>query len=272
MRESIIESFAEGVGVTARVMWLTQSFENGIVEGRPRWLHATPMFGSDEKIGVWMVVLVEDEPITGPFEANAYSPHVASIPRSPLRESSGPPPSIDTTNIPRPGRNRYRKGIYTGSSNNDLYAKYLHRNQPHRDQSEREQQRQHEQPDQDQPLRDPLHFEQSPRQRSQRERSSREQNQAEETRLEQLHREHREQHRTQPRRSASREVSRTRKWAAQLAVGLRGRIGSPSDGLETIESNQDLAGVGVNRETSVSRVSNTRGGPATSNGTREVPG
>ncbi|KAL9065989.1 MAG: hypothetical protein Q9157_007286, partial [Trypethelium eluteriae] len=34
-------------------------------EGRVRWIHCTPLMGSDDKVGVWMVVMVEQEDITG---------------------------------------------------------------------------------------------------------------------------------------------------------------------------------------------------------------
>ena len=71
LRDGISEAFASGTGVTAKISWLTHATgngdrqQNGAVQGKPRWIHCTPLFGSDGKVGVWMVVLVEDEEVTG---------------------------------------------------------------------------------------------------------------------------------------------------------------------------------------------------------------
>jgi hypothetical protein len=57
VRDGIHDALMQGVGVTAKITWLTQT--NGQaehdVEGRPRWIHCTPLFGSDGKVGVWMI-------------------------------------------------------------------------------------------------------------------------------------------------------------------------------------------------------------------------
>ena len=34
-------------------------------QGKIRWLNCTPLLGSDDRVGVWMVVMVEDERVTG---------------------------------------------------------------------------------------------------------------------------------------------------------------------------------------------------------------
>ncbi|EON67469.1 hypothetical protein W97_06723 [Coniosporium apollinis CBS 100218] len=74
LREGIAEAFASGVSVTAKISWLTNvnpgDATQSNVEGRPRWIHCTPMMGSDEKVGVWMVVMVEREDITGSINAH----------------------------------------------------------------------------------------------------------------------------------------------------------------------------------------------------------
>lgn len=57
VREELTMALAEGRGVTAKVRWLTRSDE----EGRNRWLHCTPLLGSNGLIGVWMVVIVDDD-------------------------------------------------------------------------------------------------------------------------------------------------------------------------------------------------------------------
>ncbi|KAG7100538.1 hypothetical protein HYQ44_019890 [Verticillium longisporum] len=57
VREGLTQAFAGGHGVTAKIRW---SSKPG-VEGRPRWIHCTPLVGSNGAVGVWMVVLVDDE-------------------------------------------------------------------------------------------------------------------------------------------------------------------------------------------------------------------
>jgi len=72
LKDGILDAFQSGNSVTAKVPWLhtTKRDSNGNVnggesDGKPRWIHCTPMLGSDEKVGVWMVVLVENEEVTG---------------------------------------------------------------------------------------------------------------------------------------------------------------------------------------------------------------
>ena len=57
VREELTQALAEGRGVTARVRWLSKADE----EGRNRWIHCTPLLGSNQQIGVWMVVIVDEE-------------------------------------------------------------------------------------------------------------------------------------------------------------------------------------------------------------------
>ena len=38
---------------------------NGNGNGKIRWLNCTPLLGSDDRVGVWMIVMVEDEKVTG---------------------------------------------------------------------------------------------------------------------------------------------------------------------------------------------------------------
>ncbi|KAK8035321.1 hypothetical protein PG993_010316 [Apiospora rasikravindrae] len=69
LREAIESALADGQGVTAKVRWLSsvsgsaasQNVEDGTTPGRGRWIHATPLLGSNGAVGVWMVVLVDDE-------------------------------------------------------------------------------------------------------------------------------------------------------------------------------------------------------------------
>lgn len=57
VRDELTAALAEGRGVTAKVRWVSRSNE----EGRNRWIHCTPLLGSNGQIGVWMVVLVDDD-------------------------------------------------------------------------------------------------------------------------------------------------------------------------------------------------------------------
>ena len=57
MREELTAAMADGRGVTAKVRWIPKANE----EGRNRWIHCTPLIGSNGAVGVWMVVIVDDE-------------------------------------------------------------------------------------------------------------------------------------------------------------------------------------------------------------------
>jgi hypothetical protein len=78
VRDSLIEALAQGIGVTAKVSWLTRvsrpstrlevahlsddasiATTDDIIEGKARWIHCTPLTGSDGKVGVIMVIMVE---------------------------------------------------------------------------------------------------------------------------------------------------------------------------------------------------------------------
>ncbi|KAF2209663.1 hypothetical protein CERZMDRAFT_69800 [Cercospora zeae-maydis SCOH1-5] len=61
VRTDLAAALAEGRGVTAKIRWLTRPDEAGEGEGRPRWIHCTPLLGHSGAVGVWMVVLVDEE-------------------------------------------------------------------------------------------------------------------------------------------------------------------------------------------------------------------
>ncbi|KAF5026748.1 hypothetical protein F66182_1167 [Fusarium sp. NRRL 66182] len=83
VRETLTQAFAGGNGLTAKVRWLsksemqTKSHHSRVMDhqshgegggqaplptpGRNRWIHCTPLLGSNGAVGVWMVVLVDDE-------------------------------------------------------------------------------------------------------------------------------------------------------------------------------------------------------------------
>lgn len=56
VREELVAALADGRGVTAKVRWMSRDDE-----GRNRWIHCTPLLGANGSIGVWMVILVDDD-------------------------------------------------------------------------------------------------------------------------------------------------------------------------------------------------------------------
>ena len=61
VRADLSAALAEGRGVTAKIRWLAKADEDGDGEGRPRWIHCTPLLGHSGAVGVWMIVLVDEE-------------------------------------------------------------------------------------------------------------------------------------------------------------------------------------------------------------------
>ncbi|KAL9605807.1 MAG: hypothetical protein Q9179_000993 [Wetmoreana sp. 5 TL-2023] len=80
VRDELTSALAEGRGVTAKVRWISRADE----DGRNRWIHCTPLVGSNRQVGVWMVVLVDDDqglsrrwkqaPPVGPHRGKVYGP------------------------------------------------------------------------------------------------------------------------------------------------------------------------------------------------------
>jgi hypothetical protein len=65
-RDQVQQALAEGRGVTAKVRWISSPRRRnnnnaGQYSGRPRWIHATPLIGRNGSVGVWMVVIVDEE-------------------------------------------------------------------------------------------------------------------------------------------------------------------------------------------------------------------
>jgi hypothetical protein len=72
VRESLTQALADGRGVTAKVKWISKTD----LEGRNRWIHCTPLIGSNGAIGVWMVVIVDDEASVPPSKRFKVPPPV----------------------------------------------------------------------------------------------------------------------------------------------------------------------------------------------------
>ena len=90
VRDGLSEAFEQGAAVTAKITWLPNaraSSANGGADGpepltpeskttagsrrgppqdsKTRYISCTPLLGSDDQVGVWMVVMVENELVTG---------------------------------------------------------------------------------------------------------------------------------------------------------------------------------------------------------------
>lgn len=77
MRNDLTAALAEGRGVTAKIRWLLRADEDGEGEGRPRWIHCTPLLGHSGAVGVWMIVLVEEEGYNSESNARSRRPRQA---------------------------------------------------------------------------------------------------------------------------------------------------------------------------------------------------
>jgi hypothetical protein len=70
VRADLQAALGEGRGVTAKIRWLARPDEDGEGEGRPRWIHCTPLLGHTGAVGVWMVVLIDEEGSRESISAN----------------------------------------------------------------------------------------------------------------------------------------------------------------------------------------------------------
>lgn len=86
VRADLAAALGEGRGVTAKIRWLARPDEDGEGEGRPRWIHCTPLLGHTGAVGVWMVVLIDEEGSRESISANrrfrTAPPVATSIDRS----------------------------------------------------------------------------------------------------------------------------------------------------------------------------------------------
>lgn len=70
VRADLSAALGEGRGVTAKIRWLARPDEDGEGEGRPRWIHCTPLLGHTGAVGVWMIVLIDEEGSRDSISAN----------------------------------------------------------------------------------------------------------------------------------------------------------------------------------------------------------
>ena len=57
VRDNLAHALEVGRKVTAKVQWLSKTEP----KRRARWMHCTPLLGVSDVVGVWMVILVDDE-------------------------------------------------------------------------------------------------------------------------------------------------------------------------------------------------------------------
>ena len=121
VREELSTALAEGRGVTAKIRWVSRVDE----EGRNRWIHCTPLIGSNGQIGVWIVILVDDDqeinrrwrqapPVVAPHRGRVYGGaqlDVAGSTDSVARKQNSP------TSVEHAGRTNHqeRQGSRGGS-------------------------------------------------------------------------------------------------------------------------------------------------------------
>ena len=60
-RTSLEAALANGTGVSAKMCWLSRPDANGEGNGSLRWLHCTPLLHHSGAVGLWMIVLVDEE-------------------------------------------------------------------------------------------------------------------------------------------------------------------------------------------------------------------
>ena len=57
VRRDLAHALEVGRKVTAKVQWMSKT----AITSQARWIHCTPLLGVNDTIGVWMVILVDDE-------------------------------------------------------------------------------------------------------------------------------------------------------------------------------------------------------------------
>jgi len=63
VRDELTQALADGRGVTAKLRWISKQD----AAGRSRWFHCTPLIGHNGEIGVWMIILVDEDDSVAPY-------------------------------------------------------------------------------------------------------------------------------------------------------------------------------------------------------------
>lgn len=91
VRDQVQQALADGRGVTAKIRWISSPRRN-VEYSRPRWIHATPLLGSNGGVGVWMVIIVDEE------EEDVVRKSTKQQVKQKRFGLSAPLPEIDTSN------------------------------------------------------------------------------------------------------------------------------------------------------------------------------
>ncbi|CAK3957028.1 K+-channel ERG [Lecanosticta acicola] len=114
IKQNLEEALSRGTtGVTAKIAWLTRTatIEGAGGESKSRFLHCTPLFDANQAVGVWMVVVVEPEQITGALNGNGGGGNGGQQSRGPSRGGGG------------------GIGVVDAMTSKRLYAEYLREGQ-----------------------------------------------------------------------------------------------------------------------------------------------
>jgi hypothetical protein len=89
VRDGILDALSQGIGVTAKISWLTNhnsysalnddssintTDPDSFHEGRQRWIHCTHLLGSDSNPGVIMIVMVDKDDLNGTLNTQTRRP------------------------------------------------------------------------------------------------------------------------------------------------------------------------------------------------------
>ncbi|KAI4237266.1 MAG: hypothetical protein LQ349_001983 [Xanthoria aureola] len=110
VRDDLYHALEAGQKVTAKVQWLSQASE----DGAGRWIHCTPLISASGLIGVWMVILVDDD---DDLQVPQQEPQPESLPTT-MEMSDDPEPILWDSAKPertQPGRSSGTPST-TGSS------------------------------------------------------------------------------------------------------------------------------------------------------------
>jgi hypothetical protein len=133
VRDGIVDALSQGIGVTAKVAWLPHSTRHDSYnplrddtlintadpdnhhESRPRWIHCTPLKGSDSQPGVIMIVMVDKEEMSGTLHTRKGDPRHVQVPTH-----------AEYTREGWPLRGAAGNGMREMRSNgNNLYSEYM---------------------------------------------------------------------------------------------------------------------------------------------------
>lgn len=126
IHEELEQAFALGQGVTAKVRWIPGGARGDAGaagrEGRPRWIHCTPLIGSNGSVGVWVVVIVDEDEDDDAAAAAAAGPSDGRRRRT--REVSSPAADAGKgVRARRPDKRRDRdSSVWDSMSLNDFAA------------------------------------------------------------------------------------------------------------------------------------------------------